>query len=121
MVEAALRASGYSTGLFTSPHLIDVRERVKINGWGGVGWGSGQRACGPVAQWGGAVDSLGRAGQGDTSIRLLVINHAGVGSTGPTPGGVCGAPGTSMHGYLHGWVLTGACATCAGRPPAGSS
>lgn len=32
MVESMLRASGYSTGLFTSPHLCDVRERVRING-----------------------------------------------------------------------------------------
>jgi folylpolyglutamate synthase len=32
MVEAVLRASGYRTGLFTSPHLWDVRERIRING-----------------------------------------------------------------------------------------
>eukprot|EP00878_Enallax_costatus_P028765 GHUV01031106.1.p1 GENE.GHUV01031106.1~~GHUV01031106.1.p1 ORF type:complete len:146 (+),score=5.63 GHUV01031106.1:222-659(+) len=32
MVESMLRSSGYSTGLFTSPHLCDVRERVRING-----------------------------------------------------------------------------------------
>jgi folylpolyglutamate synthase/dihydropteroate synthase len=32
MVESVLRASGYRTGLFTSPHLCDVRERVRING-----------------------------------------------------------------------------------------
>eukprot|EP00798_Chlamydomonas_sp_ICE-L_P001558 gene1558-32940_t len=32
MVESILRQSGYRTGLFTSPHLIDVRERVRING-----------------------------------------------------------------------------------------
>ncbi|KAF9679589.1 hypothetical protein SADUNF_Sadunf06G0030500 [Salix dunnii] len=30
--EAILRESGYRTGLFTSPHLIDVRERFRING-----------------------------------------------------------------------------------------
>lgn len=30
--EAALRASGYKTGLYTSPHLIDFNERFKING-----------------------------------------------------------------------------------------
>jgi len=27
-----LRASGRATGLFTSPHLCDVRERIRING-----------------------------------------------------------------------------------------
>ena len=32
MVEAMLRESGYRTGLFTSPHLVDVRERIRING-----------------------------------------------------------------------------------------
>jgi hypothetical protein len=33
MVESMLRAAGYTTGLFTSPHLCDVRERVRVNGW----------------------------------------------------------------------------------------
>lgn len=32
MIESVLRHSGLSTGLFTSPHLIDVRERIKLNG-----------------------------------------------------------------------------------------
>jgi hypothetical protein len=32
MVESMLRASGHRTGLFTSPHLVDVRERVRIDG-----------------------------------------------------------------------------------------
>ncbi|EKX51786.1 hypothetical protein GUITHDRAFT_134142 [Guillardia theta CCMP2712] len=32
MVESILRSKGYRTGLYTSPHLIDVRERVRING-----------------------------------------------------------------------------------------
>eukprot|EP00884_Botryococcus_braunii_P023662 jgi/Botrbrau1/9980/Bobra.0012s0071.2 len=32
MVERILRESGYKTGLFTSPHLIDLRERFRING-----------------------------------------------------------------------------------------
>lgn len=31
MVTAALGACGYAVGLFTSPHLVDVRERVRIN------------------------------------------------------------------------------------------
>ncbi|KAK4773035.1 hypothetical protein SAY87_028054 [Trapa incisa] len=30
--EAILRESGFRTGLFTSPHLIDVRERIRVNG-----------------------------------------------------------------------------------------
>lgn len=31
-LEAIFRASGYRTGLFTSPHLIEVRERICIDG-----------------------------------------------------------------------------------------
>ncbi len=31
-LESVLRSSGYRTGLYTSPHLVDLRERVKING-----------------------------------------------------------------------------------------
>lgn len=29
--ESILRGSGYKTGLYTSPHLVDVRERIQIN------------------------------------------------------------------------------------------
>lgn len=32
MCEHILRHKGYRTGLFTSPHLIDIRERIRING-----------------------------------------------------------------------------------------
>ncbi|MFQ3318998.1 MAG: dihydropteroate synthase [Natronomonas sp.] len=32
MVESVLREAGYDVGLFTSPHLDDLRERVRING-----------------------------------------------------------------------------------------
>ncbi len=32
MLAAILQQSGYKTGLYTSPHLIDFRERFKING-----------------------------------------------------------------------------------------
>lgn len=31
-VESILRASGHRTGLYTSPHLIDVRERIRVDG-----------------------------------------------------------------------------------------
>ena len=31
-VDAVARASGLRTGLFTSPHLIDYRERIKVSG-----------------------------------------------------------------------------------------
>lgn len=32
MVAAVLQRAGYKTGLYTSPHLLDFRERIKING-----------------------------------------------------------------------------------------
>ncbi len=32
MLAATLTAHGYNTGLYTSPHLIDFRERIRING-----------------------------------------------------------------------------------------
>jgi len=32
MLECTLESCGYTTGVFTSPHLVDVRERVRIGG-----------------------------------------------------------------------------------------
>ncbi len=32
MIESILRASGFKTGLFTSPHLINFSERYRVNG-----------------------------------------------------------------------------------------
>jgi dihydrofolate synthase/folylpolyglutamate synthase len=32
MAEAILRRAGYRTGLYTSPHLVDLRERIRIDG-----------------------------------------------------------------------------------------
>ena len=32
MVASVMQRAGYKTGLFTSPHLIDFRERIRING-----------------------------------------------------------------------------------------
>ncbi|MBK1439070.1 bifunctional folylpolyglutamate synthase/dihydrofolate synthase [Parapedobacter sp. ISTM3] len=32
MLAAILQAAGYKTGLYTSPHLLDFRERIRING-----------------------------------------------------------------------------------------
>jgi len=32
LLSTALRSCGYTVGLFTSPHLQDVRERIRING-----------------------------------------------------------------------------------------
>ena len=32
MIDSILRAQGYDSGLFTSPHLITFRERIRVNG-----------------------------------------------------------------------------------------
>ena len=32
LIAATLQASGYKVGLFTSPHLVDFRERIRVNG-----------------------------------------------------------------------------------------
>ena len=32
MLASVLQEAGYKTGLYTSPHLIDFRERIRING-----------------------------------------------------------------------------------------
>ncbi len=32
MLAAVLQSAGYKTGLYTSPHLLDFRERIRING-----------------------------------------------------------------------------------------
>ena len=32
MLASALQMNGYKTGLYTSPHVIDFRERIRING-----------------------------------------------------------------------------------------
>ncbi|MGZ3957550.1 MAG: bifunctional folylpolyglutamate synthase/dihydrofolate synthase, partial [Flavisolibacter sp.] len=32
MLAAVLQTAGYKTGLYTSPHLYDFRERIKVNG-----------------------------------------------------------------------------------------
>jgi len=39
MVERVLREAGVRTGLFTSPHLVDFRERIRVNGrWADAEW-----------------------------------------------------------------------------------
>lgn len=31
-IAAILQTAGYRTGLYTSPHLVDFRERIRVNG-----------------------------------------------------------------------------------------
>ncbi len=32
MIASVLQAQGYKVGLYTSPHLVDFRERIRVNG-----------------------------------------------------------------------------------------
>jgi len=32
LLAAVLQCSGYKVGLYTSPHLVDFRERIRVNG-----------------------------------------------------------------------------------------
>ncbi|MEO0108664.1 MAG: Mur ligase family protein, partial [candidate division WOR-3 bacterium] len=32
LIDSVLRSAGYRTGLFTSPHLLDLRERIQVSG-----------------------------------------------------------------------------------------
>ncbi len=39
LIERVMREAGYRTGLFTSPHLVDFRERVRVKGrWADARW-----------------------------------------------------------------------------------
>ena len=39
LIERVLRAAGVRTGLFTSPHLVDFRERIRVGGrWADAPW-----------------------------------------------------------------------------------
>jgi len=45
LVERVLRAAGVRTGLFTSPHLVDFRERMRVDGrWADAAWLEAQLA-----------------------------------------------------------------------------
>ncbi|HNP60402.1 MAG TPA: folylpolyglutamate synthase/dihydrofolate synthase family protein [Nitrospirales bacterium] len=54
MVAAILQASGYRVGLYTSPHLIDFRERIRVQG-ADI---SEEAVCGLIAQIRHAANSL---------------------------------------------------------------
>ncbi len=39
LIERVLREAGHRTGLYTSPHLVDFRERIRVNGrWADETW-----------------------------------------------------------------------------------
>lgn len=59
MIASALSATGYKTGLYTSPHLKDFRERAKICEEDGFRMIPRERVYEFCARWGGTMDRLG--------------------------------------------------------------
>ena len=59
MIASALSAMGYKTGLYTSPHLKDFRERAKICEGGGYRMIPKERVYEFCSRWGGTMDRLG--------------------------------------------------------------
>ncbi len=55
LVERVLRAAGYRTGLYTSPHLVEFRERIRVNGR----WASEAALCERLA----VLEALPGAGE----------------------------------------------------------
>lgn len=58
MLASALAATGLRVGLYTSPHLLDFRERMRIVSDRGVEMISREDVLSFVRQWSGAFDSL---------------------------------------------------------------
>src|ERR1043165_6032962 len=56
MTASCLSACGYATGVYTSPHLVDVRERIRINSEP-IGYSPFARLCQKVAA---AAESIER-------------------------------------------------------------
>ncbi len=57
--ESCLRAAGFRVGLYTSPHLVSVRERIQIN-----------RVPISEADFGEGMAAVKRAGEGDEGQEL---------------------------------------------------
>ena len=54
MTASCLSACGYATGIYTSPHLVDIRERIRIDKEQ-MGYGHFTRMCRKVAEAGEAI------------------------------------------------------------------
>jgi hypothetical protein len=75
MIEASLRASGHRTGLYTSPHLLDFRERIRIDGEP-----IGERDLLDAASrlWPAIEQADATFFEATTAIAFLAMAHAGV-------------------------------------------
>jgi dihydrofolate synthase/folylpolyglutamate synthase len=59
MTAAALTAAGHRTGCYTSPHLVDLRERYAIDGE----WVASEELAGVIEDLRGVIDRITLAGQ----------------------------------------------------------
>jgi dihydrofolate synthase/folylpolyglutamate synthase len=83
MIDAALRAAGHRSARYTSPHLVDLRERFVIDGL----LVDEETLCAAVARVRDAVDTLRRAGvlqaqptffEVTTAVAFELFHRAGV-------------------------------------------
>src|SRR5438046_10506126 len=56
MLAAILKAAGHRVGLYTSPHLVSFRERIRVNGEPTPGAAVANGGEGP-GRWGGRLDA----------------------------------------------------------------
>lgn len=69
MIASLLRAFGLRTGLFTSPHLVDIRERIEIDGYP-IGAAEFMDVARDVAPYIAAVDAR-MAAEGGTPVTFF--------------------------------------------------
>jgi dihydrofolate synthase/folylpolyglutamate synthase len=83
MLEAAARAAGISTGLYTSPHLLSITERIRINGReisreDFARLTSKVRECAQALLFEGRLETLPTFFEHVTAIALLAFSEANV-------------------------------------------
>ncbi len=77
MVERGLRAAGYRTGRYTSPHLIRIEERFAINGEA-LDPARFEEAAGRVREAAATLPAPPTFFEATTALALDVFRHAGV-------------------------------------------
>lgn len=75
MTEAVLRRAGRRTGLYTSPHLVDFRERIRIDG---APIGEAALLASAAALWPAIEDCSPSFFEATTAIAFLALARAGV-------------------------------------------
>jgi dihydrofolate synthase/folylpolyglutamate synthase len=84
MLDAIVRAAGIRTGLYTSPHLVSITERIKLNGRdlrpeAFAAHATAVRLAAETLVAGAQLDALPTFFEHVTAIALLAFKEAGVG------------------------------------------